>query len=158
MNVTAIIETPKGSTEKYDFDPAMHLFKLKKILPAGMSFPYDFGFIPDTKGEDGDSLDIIVLSEVCAFPGCVMECRLIGAILANQTERDGKTIRNDRFIGIPVVSKQYEKIKNIDQLPGDMLNELKSFFINYNELAGKKFKPLKTIKGREALKLIQGNG
>src|ERR1700712_5031895 len=102
--VTAIIETPKGSGEKYNYDEKQRYFKLGKILPAGLVFPFDFGFIPDTKGEDGDPLDIIVISELASFPGCAMDCRIIGAIKAEQTEKNGETLRNDRFLGVPEVS------------------------------------------------------
>src|SRR4051812_11882412 len=98
--VTVVVETPKGSAQKYTYDPEKRWFELSKIMPAGMVFPFDFGFIPDTKGEDGDPLDIIVISELTSFPGCVMRCRVIGAIEANQTEED-KTVRNDRFLAIP---------------------------------------------------------
>lgn len=80
--ITAIVETPKGNAQKYDYDAESKWFKLKKILPAGMVFPFDFGFIPVTKGGDGDPLDIIIISEFKSFPGCAMECRIIGAITA----------------------------------------------------------------------------
>jgi inorganic pyrophosphatase len=65
--VDVVIETPKGSAQKYDYDPDTHFFKLKKILPSGMVFPYDFGFVPDTRGEDGDPLGVIVISEFHSF-------------------------------------------------------------------------------------------
>jgi inorganic pyrophosphatase len=88
--LTVVVETPKGSTEKYNYDQEQHFLKLKKILPAGMVFPYDFGFIPNTKGEDGDPLDIIIISEFKSFPGCRMDCRIAGAILAEQDEKKEK--------------------------------------------------------------------
>lgn len=82
-----IIETPKGSSEKYDYDTQHHLFKLHKILPAGMVFPFDFGFIPGTKGEDGDPLDVLVISEFESFPGIMIDCRIIGCIKAKQIDK-----------------------------------------------------------------------
>ena len=85
--ITVIVETPKGSAEKFDYEPKYKVFKLNKVMPSGMVFPYDFGFIPDTKGEDGDPLDVLVLSEFKTFPGCMMDCRLLGAIVASQTEK-----------------------------------------------------------------------
>ena len=66
--VTAMIECPKGFNQKFDFDPKEQRFRLSKILPAGLVFPFDFGMIPGTKGEDGDPLDIIVVSESATFP------------------------------------------------------------------------------------------
>jgi inorganic pyrophosphatase len=154
-NLNIVIETPKGSSEKYDYDPATHFFKLKKIMPAGMVFPYDFGFIPDTKGEDGDPLDILVISEFKSFPGCMMECRLLGAIKAEQTERDGKTVRNDRYLAVPAVSQLYSEIKSMDLIPQQMIKELEHFFISYNEIAGKVFKPLGYLGIEEAFKEIE---
>jgi len=152
--VTAIIESPKGSGQKYDFEPEMKLFKLVKILPAGMVFPFDFGFIPDTLGEDGDPLDIIVISEFQSFTGCVMECRIVGAIKAFQTERNGEKMRNDRFLGVPVVSELFRDVNNIDQLPERIIDQLRNFFKNYNEQAGKEFDPFETIAADESMGLI----
>ena len=119
-----------------------------------MVFPFDFGFIPHTLGEDGDPLDIIIISEFQSFPGCIMDCRIIGAITANQTEK-GKTIRNDRFIAIPEASQMFAHVKEIKDIPRDVVNQLETFFINYNELEGKKFKPLKRLNAQQALKLIK---
>ena len=152
--VTAIVETPKGSAQKYDFDEENKWFKLKKVMPAGMVFPFDFGFVPNTKGEDGDPLDIVIISELKSFPGCAMDCRVIGGILAEQTE-EGKTVRNDRFIAIPEVSQMFKDVNSIDDLPKDIINQLEKFFINYNEQAGKTFNPIKNINAEEAYKLIK---
>jgi inorganic pyrophosphatase len=154
--VTAIVETPKGSAQKYDYDKKNKWFELKKIMPAGMVFPFDFGFIPATKGEDGDPLDIIIISELKSFPGCAMECRIIGGILAEQTEKK-KTVRNDRFLAIPVASQIFADVKSIEDLPKDVIDQLQSFFINYNEEAGKKFKPIKNVNAKDAYKLIKSN-
>jgi len=79
-----VVETPKGSRNKYAFDPDNRVFELKKVLPAGMAFPYDFGFLPSTKGGDGDPLDVLVLMDEPAFPGCVLKCRVIGVIEGEQ--------------------------------------------------------------------------
>jgi inorganic pyrophosphatase len=152
--LTAIVETPKGSAQKYTYEPEHKWLKLKKIMPAGMVFPFDFGFIPDTKGGDGDPLDVIIISELKSFPGCVMDCRIIGGITAEQTEK-GKTVRNDRFLAIPEVSELFAKVKSIEDLPKDVITQIETFFINYNEIADKKFKPLKQIDAAEALKMIK---
>lgn len=152
MNI--VVETPKGSICKYDYAPESQMFKLKKILPAGMVFPFDFGFIPGTKGEDGDPLDAIIISELKTFPGCLMECRITGCITAEQKEK-GRTVRNDRFIAIPEVSLLFSNIHEMKDLPAEVIKQLETFFINYNELEGKKFKPLKRINAQQALKLIK---
>lgn len=156
--VDVVIETPKGSALKYSYDPATHFFELKKILPSGMVFPYDFGFIPGTKGEDGDPLDIIVISEFQSFPGCKMRCRLIGGLKAEQSvskDEKKKMIRNDRYIAVPDCSSIFENIKSIDDLPAHIVRELEDFFINYNQIEGKKFTLLRKLEPRESLKLIK---
>jgi inorganic pyrophosphatase len=153
--IPVIIETPKGSAFKYTYEPKKHLFKLTKVLPAGMTFPFDFGLIPDTKGEDGDPLDMIVIAEFESFAGCIMDCRVIGGIKAEQTERDGKTLRNDRFIGIPVVSQLFAEINSTEDLPKKIIDQLEAFFKNYNELSGKQFKSLGNMSPEEAYELIQ---
>jgi inorganic pyrophosphatase len=153
-SVTIIIETPKGSAQKYDYEESLLCFKLNKILPAGMVFPFDFGFIPGTKGEDGDPLDIIVISEIKTFPGCAMDCRIIGAIKAQQTEKYGKSVRNDRFIGIPLVSTMFGNVNAIDKLPKKIFDQVEDFFINYNKEAGKKFKVLAKVPALKAYKSV----
>jgi inorganic pyrophosphatase len=152
--VTAMIECPKGSNQKFDYDPAEKRFKLNKILPAGLVFPFDFGMIPGTKGEDGDPLDIIVISEGSTFPGCLVDCRIIGGLKAEQTERNGHKVRNDRFIGIPDVSQLYSNIHTLEELPQVLIDQLEAFFKNYNEQAGKKFKVTAKLNARQAAKLL----
>src|SRR5688500_291967 len=110
--IQVIIETPKGSNHKYKYEPSSQRFKLDKILPAGFAFPYDFGFIPETLAEDGDPLDILVINREPTFTGCLIECRIIGAIEAKQKEK-GKAVRNDRIIGVPEESSLYEKVSSV---------------------------------------------
>ena len=153
--VNVVIETPKGSAQKYDYDPESHFFKLSKILPSGMVFPYDFGFIPDTKGEDGDPLDVIIISEFNSFPGCMIKCRIIGAIKAEQSVKNsGKMIRNDRYLAIPKCSNIFENIKSMHDLPEQIMDQLEGFFVDYNKLEGKKFKALQKMGPKEAYRMI----
>src|SRR6266700_2128183 len=105
----AIIETPKGCRNKFDYDRDSGLFMLGGLLPEGIMFPFDFGFIPSTLGGDGDPLDILVLMDAPAHPGCLIDVRLIAIITAEQTE-DGKTEANDRLMGVAVHSYQHEDI------------------------------------------------
>jgi inorganic pyrophosphatase len=153
--VTAMIECPKGFNQKFDYEPQEKRFKLSKILPAGLVFPFDFGMIPGTKGEDGDPLDIVVISEGATFPGCLVDCHVIGALQAEQTERDGETMRNDRFIGVPEVSQQFAEIQTLEDLPEAILNQLEAFFKNYNEQAGKSFKVTARLTARQAARLLK---
>lgn len=151
-----VIETPKGSALKYDYDPETHFFELSKILPSGMVFPYDFGFIPDTRGEDGDPLDVIIISEFQSFPGCMIPCKIIGGIKAEQSAKKNKKkmIRNDRFLAIPKCSNIFEKITSVKDLPDTIVKELEAFFIDYNQIQGKEFKALQKLNPAEAMDLI----
>src|SRR5579864_8760420 len=82
----AIIETPKGRRNKFDYDPDSNLFRLGGLLPEGMAFPFDFGFLPSTLGDDGDSLDVMVLMDEPAHVGCLLDVRIIGVLEADQTQ------------------------------------------------------------------------
>ena len=84
--VNVIIETPRGSQNKFDFDPKLRVFVLKKTLPMGTVFPFDFGFIPKTLGEDGDPLDVLVITDEPAYPGCMVHARLLGVLEARQED------------------------------------------------------------------------
>jgi len=140
--VNVIIETPRDSRAKYSYDEKRDLYVLKSILPAGMSFPFDFGFIPGTKAEDGDQLEILVMIDEPAVQGSLVMTRLLAVIEAEQTEQGSEPERNDRLIGIALASRLYRSVNALDQLSPDLLEEIEHFFISYNELAGKKFRPL----------------
>jgi inorganic pyrophosphatase len=152
--VDIIIETPKGSREKYKYDEDHRLFRLHKTLHASLSFPYDFGFIPKTKGEDGDPIDVMIISEFQSFPGCVMDCRIIGCIKAEQSA-DGKMIRNDRFLAVPEPSVIYENVLSIQDLSPTILIEIVSFFTTYMQLEGKEFLLLGNLDALQATALLK---
>ena len=154
-DLNVIIDTPKGNRNKFAFDEKLGLFKLKSVLPAGASFPYDFGFLPSTKGGDGDPLDVLVLMDEPAFTGCLVPSRLIGVIEAEQTERDSETIRNDRLIAIAAASITHRDVKALKNLNENLIKEIEHFFISYNEIKGKQFKPLGRFGPERAKRLIE---
>jgi inorganic pyrophosphatase len=136
-----IVETPKGSRNKFAFDPDQKVFMLKKVLPAGMTFPYDFGFLPRTIAPDGDPIDVLLLMDEPAFPGVAVRARLIGVIEGEQL--DGKKkIRNDRLVAVAEANHLYEGIRRLRDLPHQFLHELEDFFVNYHKLEGKQYKLL----------------
>src|SRR5579872_899987 len=139
--IHVVIETPKGSRNKYAFDPDQHIFKLKRVLPAGMVFPYDFGFIPSTKAEDGDPVDVLVMMDEPAFPGCLLECRLIG-VIEGEEESKGKKTRNDRVVAIERADHSFADIEHIDDLGKQFVRELEEFFVNYHDMHGEKYQVL----------------
>src|SRR6202790_2287617 len=108
--IQVVIETPKGSRNKYAFDEEQRVFELKKVLPAGMTFPYDFGFVPRTLAEDGDPVDVLVLMDEPASPGCLLKCRLIGIIEGEQGEKKKKE-RNDRVVAVEKENHSWADVK-----------------------------------------------
>jgi inorganic pyrophosphatase len=150
----AIIETPKNSRNKFDYDPDSGLFELGGLLPEGMLFPFDFGFIPSTQGDDGDPVDIMVLMDAPAHAGCLLDVRLIGVISAKQTEK-GKTKTNDRLLGVTVHSYEHEDVNSIDQLRPSLLKQIEEFFVSYNKQRGKQFKVTGTGGPKKAVKLLK---
>ncbi|HZD46928.1 MAG TPA: inorganic diphosphatase [Acidobacteriaceae bacterium] len=149
-----IIETPKASRNKYGYDPQQGIFTLTKVLPEGMVFPYDFGFLPRTLAADGDPIDVLLLMDVPAFPGCLVPSRLIGVMEGEQL--DGKKkIRNDRLIAIAELSHAYKDWKKLKDLPDRFITELEAFFVNYHGLEGKKYKLLGCKEAKTALDLIR---
>jgi inorganic pyrophosphatase len=153
-NLNAIIETPRGSRNKYAFDEKAGLFGLKKILPAGMAFPFDFGFIPSTLAADGDPLDILIVTEEKLFPGCLVQARLLGALKCKQGKK-GKLERNDRLIAVPILEDVPVKIRSLKGLDAKMLWELEKFFVYQHTLVGEEFKVVEIIGPHKASRLVK---
>jgi inorganic pyrophosphatase len=151
-----VIETPKGSRNKFAFDPKQHVFELKKVLPAGMTFPYDFGFVPSTIADDGDPIDVLVLMDEPAFPGCVLSCRPVGVIEGEQKDKKGKE-RNDRIIAVEKDAHSFADVKTIDDMGKQFEKELEEFFVNYHKLTGKEYRVL-GMKGPDQARKLVKNG
>jgi inorganic pyrophosphatase len=152
--VLVVIETPKGSSNKLAFEPRYGTFVLRSILPAGAVFPFDFGFVPSTRAADGDPLDVLVLMDAPVFPGCVVPCRLIGVIEAEQTE-DGHTERNDRLLAVAVISASHRSVRTIADLSDDLIAQVEHFFVSYNEVKGKRFEVKRRAGKKRALTLVR---
>jgi inorganic pyrophosphatase len=149
-----IVETPAKSRNKFAFDPEQGIFALKKVLPAGMVFPYDFGFLPQTEAPDGDPIDVLLLMDEPAFPGCAVRAHLIGVIEGEQL--DGKKkIRNDRLVAVAEANHMYANVRKLSDLPEKWIEELQQFFVNYHNLEGKKYRLLGCNGARAALRLIK---
>lgn len=151
-----VVETPKGSRNKFAFDPDQHIFELKKVLPAGMTFPYDFGFVPSTMADDGDPIDVLVLMDEPAFPGCVLSCRPVGVIEGEQKDKKRKQ-RNDRIIAVEKDAHSFADVKTIDDMGTQFEKELEEFFVNYHKLTGKEYRVL-GMKGPDQARKLVKNG
>jgi inorganic pyrophosphatase len=137
-----VLETPKGSRNKFAFNEDDRVFELKKVLPAGMTFPYDFGFAPSTIADDGDPVDVLVLMDEPAYPGCVVYARPIGIIEGEQVKGKKKE-RNDRIVAVEIANHYWAEITHIDDLGKKFLEELEEFFVNYHRLSGKEYRILR---------------
>jgi inorganic pyrophosphatase len=138
--IDVVVETPAGSHNKLKFDPDVGAFRLSRVLPAGMAFPYDFGYVPETSADDGDPLDVLLLLDAPVPTGCHVEARLIGVLEAEQREKDGKVVRNDRLIGVAVESTTREGLRELDDVDPALLHQIEAFFGQYNRLEGKEFR------------------
>ncbi len=152
--VHVVVETARGSRNKFAYDDELNIFRLKRVLPEGMSFPYDFGFIPSTLAEDGDPLDILILMDEPGCTGCLIDCKVIGAICGEQSE-NGKKIRNDRLLGVAVPNHTHSDLDDIEDLNPNLLNEIERFFVNYHQQYGTKFKVLGHAGPQKAAKMIE---
>jgi inorganic pyrophosphatase len=154
-NLTAVVEATRGSRNKFKYDGRTGVFVLNGVLPAGATFPFDFGFVPSTKGEDGDPIDVLILMDDPAFVGAVVPSRLVGAIQAEQTEDEAETVRNDRLIAIADKSHLYRGVDTIEALPPNLVDEIEHFWISYNAIKGKRFKPIGRVGPRGAVELVR---
>jgi inorganic pyrophosphatase len=148
-----IIETPKGSKVKYALDEETGLLTLKKALPEGMAFPFNFGMIPGTLADDGDPIDVLVLNEEPLLAGCLLHVRPVGVIKAEQS--DGKkTVRNDRIIGQAIPKEAPTELEDL-KITDKMVSQIEFFFKAYNQAYGEKFKVLGTGNAKKAVKLVK---
>jgi inorganic pyrophosphatase len=152
--LNAVVEAVRGSRNKFKYDEKHGLFVHDASLPAGQSWPFDFGFVPSTKGEDGDPLDVLILMDEPAFVGAVIPCRLIGAIKAKQREKDGDKVRNDRLIGVARKTHAYADITDLDDLPTAVVDQLEHFWVSLNEQKGREFEVLKRVGRKSAREIV----
>jgi inorganic pyrophosphatase len=138
-SIHVVIETPRGSRAKLAYDPSLGTFVLRKSLLTGLSYPHDWGFVPSTKADDGDPLDVMVVHDAATFPGLVVICRVIGVLQIEQTTKK-KSERNDRVFAAPLRSHAERALKNVGDLTKPFREELEKFFIATEELEDKKLK------------------
>jgi inorganic pyrophosphatase len=152
--LNVVVDTPRGSRNKYKFDQETGQWRLSKVLPQGMCFPYDFGFLPSTQAEDGDPVDVLLLTDEPAFPGCVVPALLIGVLEAEQTE-EGKTVRNDRLVAVVETPYNSAEFRSLEDVGRQRLDEIAHFFVSYNQMEGWQFKPLARRGANHAQELLK---
>ena len=147
--VRMIVEIPLNSSNKYEYDGKLGVFRLDRALYSPMHYPGDYGFIPGTLAEDGDPMDVLALVQAPSFPGVMIEVRPVGILnMVDQDERDQKVV------AVPNRNPRYDEIHTVDQIFPHIRREIEHFFAIYKELEGK----LTTMNGwggpREARKAI----
>lgn len=131
--VNAVIEIPKGSRNKYEYDPKIDSFRLSRVLYSPFHYDADYGVIPQTLCEDGDFMDIMVLTGEPTFPGCIIEARPIGLLKMLDNEKS-----DDKILAVPVMDPRFNDVKDISKVSQHILKEIAHFFEVYKVLEVKK--------------------
>ena len=152
--VHVVIETPRGSRAKLAYDPKLETFTLTKSLLVGLTYPHDWGFVPSTRAEDGDRLDVMVIHGAATFPGLMLACRIIGILQIRQKSK-GKAERNDRLFAVPRRSHSERSLRDVRKLSTPFREELEKFFIATDELEDKKLDIIGWKGPKMALKAIK---
>lgn len=152
--VFAVIETPAGIRHKFAFEPKYGIMRLRMTLAEGLMWPYDYGFIPQTLGDDGDPLDVLVLNDAPTFSGCLLEARVIGGVLL---KKNG--VKNNRLVACPRrrkgVALKTDEFDDIDDVPAETLQGIERFLIEYSEEEGNKITFEGQCSRKDACKLIE---
>jgi inorganic pyrophosphatase len=156
-DVHVVIETPRGSRAKFAYDPKLETFTLSKSLLIGLTYPHDWGFVPSTKADDGDPVDIMVVHDATTFPGLVLTCRIIGVLQIEQKSK-GNAERNDRLFAVPRQSHSEQALRDVRDLSKPIQEELEKFFIATDELEDKKLEIIGWKGPKSALKAIKEAG
>jgi inorganic pyrophosphatase len=147
--VTAVIEIPSGSRNKYELDKETGLLKLDRVLYSAVHYPSDYGFIPRTLHEDGDPLDVMVMLKEQTFPGCMIDVRPIGVLkMLDRGEPD------DKILGVPLHDPAQEEYFDIADIPQHTLKEVEYFFSTYKDLEGKRVEVVGWEKSEKACQII----
>ncbi len=129
--VRMVVEIPQGSKNKYEYDSALRVFKLDRVLYSPIHFPGDYGFIPGTVAQDGDAIDVLTLVDQPSFTGCVAEVRPVGMLeIIDEAEID------DKIIAVPQRNPRFDNIQTIGEIPDHVRLEIEHFFEIYKELEG----------------------
>ena len=151
----AVIEATQGTRHKLKYRAEWKAFVLSGVLPLGLSWPYDFGFLPSTRGDDGDPLDVLVLADETLPPGTVVPCRIVGVIEAEQQDEGAQRAeRNDRLLAVATKSHRYGECRALADIADNVLAEIESFFIAWNASKGGRFRPLARRDADEAERLV----
>jgi len=125
-----VVEAPKGSTVKLAYDPDLRTFRVSRGFPLGVSYPYDWGFIPGTRAADGDPVDALVLHAAATHPGVVLPCKVLGMVEVRENGKNGGRQTNNRIIAMPLWNDRLGDLERAKDLPDRIRNELEEFFLS----------------------------
>ena len=148
--VYTIVEIPRGSRNKYEYQEAMGIIKLDRLLYSSLHYPGDYGIIPQTLAEDGDPLDVLIMVTQPTFPGCVVEVRPLG--IFRMLDRDQA---DDKVLAVPASDPLYNEYRELNDVPPHFLKEVAHFFTVYKDLEGVRVKPIGWAPRPEALEAIE---
>ena len=131
-NLHCLIEIPKGSRNKYEWDPDLQAIKLNRFLFSSVHYPTDYGFITDTIGPHGDALDALVCVSAATFPGCLIEVRPVGVL--RMTDEEGQS---DKLVCVPTDDPDWEKVEELEDMSSQLRSEIEHFYSMYKEPEGK---------------------
>jgi inorganic pyrophosphatase len=154
-DLTIVVETPRGSRNKYKYDPATGALKLAAVLAAGLTFPVSFGFFPSTLGEDGDPLDVLLLLDTDLPPGCVVSARLVGVLQVEQQAKGQKWTRNDRYLAVASLARAQQEVRSLSHLRPIELAEIEAFLAHYAAFEGKRLKFIRRGGPTEAARRLR---
>jgi inorganic pyrophosphatase len=152
--VFAVVETPRGSRAKLEYDAKLRVFTLSKPLLVGLTYPYDWGFIPSTKADDGDPVDVLIIHDAATYPGLVLTCKPVGVLEILQMKK-GKKERNDRVFVVPDRSPFEADLTDIRNLPRRAVEELEKFFEATDALEDKRLEFLGWKGPSKAVEIIE---
>lgn len=154
-SVYAVVEAPRGSLLKLKYDLKLGTFTVSRALPLGMSYPFDWGFVPSTRAPDGDPLDALILHEGSTYPGVVLPCRLIGVVEMDEDDEQGKRKRNDRLIVRPCWSDRLGEFERASEVPARLREEVERFFLSTTFFTAKNARVLGWKGPKEASAMIE---
>jgi inorganic pyrophosphatase len=148
--LNAVVEIPKGSRNKYEYDKDKEAFALDRVLYSPFHYPAEYGIIPQTLWDDGDPMDILILMDEATFPGCIIETRPIGVMrMIDGGESD------DKILGVPVNDPRLKDVKDIQDVPQAFLDEIVHFFQDYKKLEGKVTEVLGWENSQKAMEAVK---
>ncbi len=153
-SVNAVVEAPKGSVVKLKYEPSLGVFTVSHSLSLGLSYPFDWGFVPSTRAPDGDPLDVLILHDAATYPGVLLPCHPLGVVEMDQDDQGGKRERNDRVILMPRWQDRLGEFERASELPVRLREEIEQFFLSTTFFTAKNPKILDWKGSKKAMAII----